>query len=87
MAYRKYGRESAIAIIVLFILVVFSMFGLFGGGKKQVPAEEINPEPAQEEKQNVNEEDIPIINQMKDLASRDPKSAADIIRSWLGEGA
>ena len=85
--YRKYGRESAIAIVVIFVLAVFSMFGLFGGGKKRMPAEEISSEPLQEEDQGEREEDIPIVNQMKDLASRNPKFAADIIRSWLGEGA
>jgi flagellar biosynthesis/type III secretory pathway M-ring protein FliF/YscJ len=62
------------------------MFGLFGGGKKQMPVEEIRPEPLQEEDQGENEEEIPIVNQMKDLASRNPKFAADVIRSWLGEG-
>jgi flagellar biosynthesis/type III secretory pathway M-ring protein FliF/YscJ len=81
--YRKYGRESAIAIVVLFVLVVFSAFGLFGGGKKEMPVEEVRPEPLQEE----NEAEIPIVNQMKDLASRNPKFAADVIRSWIGEGA
>ncbi len=93
--YRKYGRESAVAIVVIFILAVFSMFGMFGsasrprqpkGGQAGVREKEELPEVQAEPILEGREEEIPIVDQMKDLASRNPKFAADIIRSWLGEG-
>ena len=32
-----------------------------------------------------NEEDVPIVNQMKALASNNPEFAADIIKLWVSE--
>ena len=79
--YRKYGRESAVVIIVLFILLIFSMFGLFRRGKREYPVEEAH------EEESVREE-VPIVDQMKDLASKNPEQVANLIRSWVeGEGA
>jgi flagellar biosynthesis/type III secretory pathway M-ring protein FliF/YscJ len=79
--YRKYGRESAIVIGVLFLLVLFSILGLFGRGKKEYPVEEIREEA-------VGEEEVPIVDQMKTLASQNPELVAQLIRSWVKqEGA
>lgn len=76
--YRKYGRESAVVIGVLFFLVLFSIFGLFGRGKKEYIAEEV-PEEAERA------EEVPIVDQMKVLASQNPELVAQLIRSWVKE--
>ncbi len=82
--YRKYGRESAIAITVLFVLVLFSMFRSLGKGKGGRTVEEAPEEaPAIEEEQQ--EEGIPIVDQMKELASRNPELVAQLIKSWVEE--
>ncbi|MFH1710066.1 MAG: flagellar basal-body MS-ring/collar protein FliF [bacterium] len=78
--YRKYGKESAIAIIVLFLLVLFLIFRLFRKGKKEDLAEA----PREEEAAMEAEEDrVPIVDHMKDLASQNPEFAAELIRSWV----
>jgi flagellar biosynthesis/type III secretory pathway M-ring protein FliF/YscJ len=74
--YRKYGRESAVVIGVLFLLVLLSIFGLFGRGKKEYPVEEIREEAAREE-------EVPIVDQMKEMASQNPELVAQLIRSWV----
>jgi flagellar biosynthesis/type III secretory pathway M-ring protein FliF/YscJ len=81
--YRKYGRESAVVIAVLFLLILFLMFGSFRRGKKEYAIEE-----ERREEEAAVEEGIPIVDQMKDLASKDPGLAADLLRSWIEqEGA
>ena len=89
--YRKYGRESAIAIAVLFMLLLFSMFRSLGRGKKQSTVESPAPRavPAiEEEEQEEEEEGVPIVDKMKELAAQNPEVVAQLIRSWVeGEGA
>jgi flagellar biosynthesis/type III secretory pathway M-ring protein FliF/YscJ len=81
--YRKYGRESAVAIAALFVLVLFSMFRSFGKGKKRPRVEEIHEEaPVIEEEE---EEGVPIVDQMKELASQNPELVAQLIKSWVEE--
>ena len=80
--YRKYGRESAVVIIVLFVLLLVLIFGLFGRGKKEHRVEEAP------EEETVKEEDVPVVEQMKDLASKNPEMVAELIKTWVErEGA
>jgi flagellar biosynthesis/type III secretory pathway M-ring protein FliF/YscJ len=79
--YRKHGRESAVAIIVLFVLFLVLIFGLFGRGKKEPRVEEAP------EEETVKEEEVPIVDQMKDLATKNPEQVAELLKSWVeGEG-
>jgi len=80
--YRKYGRESAVVIIVLFVLLLVLIFGLFGRGKKEHRVEEAP------EEETVKEEEVPVVEQMKDLASKNPEMVAELIKTWVErEGA
>jgi flagellar M-ring protein FliF len=90
--YRKYGRESAIAIAVLFMLLLFTMFRSLGRGKKQapaaIPAPRTIPAKEEEEPEEEEEEGVPIVDKMKELAAQNPEVVAQLIRSWVeGEGA
>ena len=79
--YRKYGRESAVVIAVLFFLVLFSIFGLFRKGRKEYPVvEEVT------EKEAASEEGVPIVDQMKSLAAKNPELVAELIKTWVEQG-
>ena len=84
--YRKHGRESAIAIGALFVLVLLMMVRSFGKGKKRQPVE-VTPivEHPKEEEEQVEDEGVPIVDRMKELASRDPELVAQLIRTWVEE--
>jgi flagellar M-ring protein FliF len=80
--YRKYGRESAVVIIMLFVLLLVLIFGLFGRGKKEPRVEEAP------EEETDKEEEVPVVDQMKDLASKNPEMVAELIKTWVErEGA
>ena len=83
--YRRMGVYSAIAIIVLPILVLIFVIAMLprGGERPQMEAPPAEEAPFTE----AAEEGIPVVEQIRGLAAQRPDQAARIIRSWLtGEG-
>lgn len=78
--YRKFGRQSAFAIIALFLLIIFSISRLFRRKERKEAAPE---ETAAEEA--AAEGELPVVEQIKGLATKDPELAAQLIKSWLAE--
>jgi len=79
--YRKLGRQSAIVIAVLFLVLLLMVFSLFRGGRTR----SVEAKAPEVEEQETKEEEIPVISQMKSLAAQKPEQAAEIIKSWVAE--
>jgi len=81
--YRKNGRASAIVIVALLFLFLLSIFRSFGGRRKERAEES-----AAVEETEAAEEEVPVISQMKELASKSPELVAELIKTWVKqEGA
>jgi len=83
--YRTLGRQSAITIIVIIMLIIIAAFGLLRMGRRGPVAEAAKevPEAAGEEVQAG--EEMPLVDEMKTLAAQSPERVAELIQTWVAE--
>ena len=96
-AYRKFGiGKMALAVLVFIILTMISLLMLLRPAKKQaMPSERSMTEtPKAEGAEEVvegtvpaEEENIPVIEEMKVSATQSPEKVAELIKEWLAEEA
>lgn len=91
--YKKYGRVGASAVIIIPVIILLLLFRMILSPKKPSKVETIREEasPIQPEASSLTEEisqneEIPVVEQMRNLASQRPDQAADLIKQWITEG-
>jgi flagellar biosynthesis/type III secretory pathway M-ring protein FliF/YscJ len=92
--YRKYGRVGASAVIIIPVIILLLLFRMLFSPKR--PARVVSPTPREETtsvqseegvptEESAQNEEIPVVEEMRTLASQSPDQAANLIRQWIME--